>query len=119
MKKTAGDIIILHTCTKNYDQIIYCSWDMVHKWQMDRQTDRQMDGWKDGKSDIQRWVPHLKINISRYTCKDATVLFLKNKNKTKQTKDLSTYLGYFHWLLWDLGATDKCKNSGLGRTSWS
>ena len=64
--------------------------------QTEGQTDGRMDGWKDGKSDIQRWVPHLKINISRYTCKDATVLFLKNKNKTKQTKDLSNYLGYVH-----------------------
>ena len=25
MKKTPGDIIILHTCTKNYDQIMYGS----------------------------------------------------------------------------------------------
>ena len=37
MKKTPGDIIILHTCTKNYDQMMYGSWDMVH----DRQTDRR------------------------------------------------------------------------------
>ena len=29
MKKRPGDII-LHKCTKNYDQIIYGSWDMVH-----------------------------------------------------------------------------------------
>ena len=28
-KKTPGDIIILHTCTKNYDQMMYSSWDMV------------------------------------------------------------------------------------------
>ena len=30
MKKMSGDIIILHTCTKNYDQMMYGSWDMVH-----------------------------------------------------------------------------------------
>ena len=30
MKKTPGDIIILHMCTKNYDQMMYSSWDMVH-----------------------------------------------------------------------------------------
>ena len=30
MKKTPGDIIILHMCTKNYDQMLYGSWDMVH-----------------------------------------------------------------------------------------
>ena len=29
MKKTPGDIIILHMCTKNYDQMMYASWDMV------------------------------------------------------------------------------------------
>ena len=29
MKQTPGDIIILHKCTKNYDQMIYSSWDMV------------------------------------------------------------------------------------------
>ena len=30
MKKQPGDIIILHKCTKNYDQMMYSSWDMVH-----------------------------------------------------------------------------------------
>ena len=29
MKKTSGDIIILHECTKNHDHILYCSLDMV------------------------------------------------------------------------------------------
>ena len=29
MKKT-GDTIIFHKCTKNYDQMLYCSWDMAH-----------------------------------------------------------------------------------------
>ena len=29
MKKTPGDIIILHKCTKNYDQMMYGFWDMV------------------------------------------------------------------------------------------
>ena len=28
-KKTSGDIIILHKCTKNLDYMLYCSWDMV------------------------------------------------------------------------------------------
>ena len=28
----------------------------------DGQTDRWTDGWTDRKSDIQRWVPHLKIH---------------------------------------------------------
>ena len=48
MKKTPGDIIILHMCTKNDDAMIYGSWEMVR--------DRRMDGWTnkraDGKSDI-------------------------------------------------------------------
>ena len=39
-----GDIIILHKCTKNYDQMIYGSWDMVHN----RRTNGQTDGWTDG-----------------------------------------------------------------------
>ena len=30
MKKTPGDIIILHKCTKNHDHMLYCSWDMAH-----------------------------------------------------------------------------------------
>ena len=29
MKQTPRDIIILHICTKNYDQMMYASWDMV------------------------------------------------------------------------------------------
>ena len=28
MKKTLGDIIILHKCTKNHNHLLYCSWDM-------------------------------------------------------------------------------------------
>ena len=30
VKKTPGDIIILHKCTKNQDHMLYCSWDMAH-----------------------------------------------------------------------------------------
>ena len=30
MKKTPGDIVILHKCTKNQDHMLYCSGDMVH-----------------------------------------------------------------------------------------
>ena len=41
IKKTTGDIILLHTCTKNQDQIMYGSRDMLR----DGQTDGQMDGW--------------------------------------------------------------------------
>ena len=48
MKKMRGDIMILYMCTKNYDQMMYGSWDMVRG----RQTDRWTDGRTDGKSDI-------------------------------------------------------------------
>ena len=53
MKKIPGDIIILHMCTKNYDQMMYDSEDMVHYGRTDRHANK--------KSGIQRWVPHLKI----------------------------------------------------------
>ena len=42
MKKTPGDIIILLMYAKNYDQMMYGSWDRVH----DGRTDRQLDRWK-------------------------------------------------------------------------
>ena len=29
MKINPGDIIILHKCNKNYDNMLYCSWDMA------------------------------------------------------------------------------------------
>ena len=32
MKRKPGDVIILHMCTKNYGQMMYGSWDMVHDW---------------------------------------------------------------------------------------
>ena len=35
-----GDIIILHICTKNYDHVMYSSWDMVRKGQTDRRTEK-------------------------------------------------------------------------------
>ena len=49
MKKMPGDVIILHICTKNYDQMKYGSWDMVH--------DRRTEGPTAGKSDIQVGTP--------------------------------------------------------------
>ena len=42
-KKTPGDIIILQMCTKNYDHMMYGSWDMVWDGWMDQQTDRKTD----------------------------------------------------------------------------
>ena len=46
-KKTPGDIIILHMCTKNYDSV-HGSWDVVRDGRADEQTDRRTDK----KSDI-------------------------------------------------------------------
>ena len=40
MKKTSGDIIILHMCTKNYDQIMHISWNMVYDERMEKVTYR-------------------------------------------------------------------------------
>ena len=37
-EKKAGDIIILHMCTKYYDQMMYGSLDMVRNGWMDGQT---------------------------------------------------------------------------------
>ena len=37
MKTTPRDIIILHKCTKNYDQMMYGSGDMVRNGQIDGQ----------------------------------------------------------------------------------
>ena len=53
-EKKPGDIII--SCIPK----IMIRWCTVLKHGV-RQTDRQMNRWKDGKSNIQRWVPHLKI----------------------------------------------------------
>ena len=39
MKKTPGDITILHTCTKNYDQMMYGSLDVLRNGQMDGKND--------------------------------------------------------------------------------
>ena len=52
MEKTPGDIIILHA----YQKLLS---DDVRFLRMVR--DRRMDEQTDGKSDIWRWVPHLKI----------------------------------------------------------
>ena len=44
-KKTPEDIITLHKCTKNYDHMMYGSWDMVYNRWTDGETDRT-DGQK-------------------------------------------------------------------------
>ena len=45
MKKPPG-VIIWHTCTKNYNQMMYGSWNMVRNRRTDRQTDRWTDRQK-------------------------------------------------------------------------
>ena len=55
MKTTSGDIIIFHMCTKNYDQMMYGSWDMVCNWQMDRQTGRLTDKQKKWNMCVSIW----------------------------------------------------------------
>ena len=57
MKKKPGDIIILCFCTINNNHMMYVYWDM----ECNRQMDGQSEGRTNGKSDIQRWVPYLKI----------------------------------------------------------
>ena len=74
MKKTIEDIIILHMCTKNYDHMMYGSWDMVPEmgW---------MDGLTEGRTDKKKW--HVEVgappkNISKFVINSATIsnLFL-------------------------------------------
>ena len=60
--KNPGDIIILHMCNKNHDQIMYSSWDRT-----DGHTDQKTDRWK--KWHIERWVSHLITNQLRKWCK--------------------------------------------------
>ena len=47
MKYTPGDMIILYKCTKNYDRMMYGSWDTVRDGRMGRWTDGQTDGKSD------------------------------------------------------------------------
>ena len=43
MKETSGDNIILHVCTKNYDHMMYGSWDTVEDGRTDGRINGQMD----------------------------------------------------------------------------
>ena len=112
LRNAPGDTIILQKCSKNHNQMLYCSLDMAHNrfnyfsfwtifcpftsltawkikikkkkrqnawryyhftylyqklWSDDvrflRHGARQTDGRTDGKSDILRWVPHLKNKL--------------------------------------------------------
>ena len=39
-KKKSGDIINLYMCTKNYGQMMYGSWDVVHDGRRDGETEK-------------------------------------------------------------------------------
>ena len=65
MKKKPGDIIILHMCTKNYDEMKYDSWDMVR----DGRTDGRTDGRK--KWQVEVGAPPKKYKII-FTINDIT-----------------------------------------------
>ena len=47
-KKIAGDIIILHMCTKNHNHMTYSSWDM--QWEHFPQQPRKLKFWRNEKS---------------------------------------------------------------------
>ena len=57
MKKNHLEIIILYMCTKNTDQMMHGSWDLVHGGWSDRQI--QMDGQMDGQTDKKKW--HIEV----------------------------------------------------------
>ena len=66
-----GDIIILLKCTKNYDQIMYSSWDMVYNRWTDKWTDRLMD-------EVKKW--HIEVGAPHKNLKNLmTDLFKENK----------------------------------------
>ena len=58
--KTNGDIIILHLCTKNYDKMMYGSWDIACNGWTDRWTDT--DRWRDRQMDEQKGR-HMEVGV--------------------------------------------------------
>ena len=57
--KKPGDIIILHImCTKNYDHMMYCFWDLVCDRRTKRQTDKRM---KKGHTEV--GAPPKNLNL--------------------------------------------------------
>ena len=63
----------------------------------DGRTDRQMDRWTDRKSDLQRRMPHLKINLTFY--RDFENIFFFKENFLHAM----TVLGYLSKLKRSLG----------------
>ena len=89
MKKIAGDIIILHMCTKNHNHMMYNSWDM--EW--DRQN--FLSFWA-------IFCPFTPLTI--YKIK----IFKKSKKKKKKnswrnywfTQEYHEWQSYHIWFLW-------------------
>ena len=92
MKKARGDIT-LHTCTKNYDQMMYGFWDMVHNiW-----TDGWTDGWTDRKSDIEVGAPTKKTQKQKQKYNNNK----RNRGKSNNTQSSweVTNLSISVWIL--------------------
>ena len=87
MKISSGDIIILHLCIKNYIQ--------SNDVRFLRFGARQMDGQTDRKSDIQRWLPHLKIQNPNIPVKRMVKKTLVSPNKVLHKKGART-TSYMH-----------------------
>ena len=72
MKKAPEDIIILHMCTKNYDQMMYGSWDMVQNGRTDKRTDgqmnRRMNRWKKWHKEVSA-PPKNEFSLTNETMK--------------------------------------------------
>ena len=59
-RKKRPEISSFYTCVPKV-MIRWCTFSEI--WPaIDGRTDRETNGWTDGKSDIKRWVPHLKIH---------------------------------------------------------
>ena len=91
MKKTAGDIIILHKCTKNYDKMVYGSWDML------------CDGWTDGRKKwhTEVYAPpkkkHLPLDYFQKQIPGWSLVCLKHRLNHLITKWGSKKEKFVHW----------------------
>ena len=83
-KKVKIFFIILHMCTKNYDQMIYSSWDPVR----DGWLERQMDGWKDRQKD--QWMTERQTDEQTYWRMDRQTDGWTDGKRTDGRKDRST-----------------------------
>ena len=70
MNKIPGDIIILHMCTKNYDHMMYGSWDMMCDRWRDRLTDKLELGkkpWERGWYSLRPWKENTCLHFLGWT----------------------------------------------------